>query len=128
MPAHKKKKTKKEIEVEEEKLLRTVFVGNLPTAAKKKQIIREFSQFGKVESARLRSVALVDVSSSSWDLLSRTISLPAILNELDYPLVAYLISSVYIFFIWVLHHFVPGCNILSYLNAISRQSSHERLQ
>lgn len=56
------KKTKEEIAIEEEKLLRTIFVGNLPTTVKKKQIIREFSQFGKVASARLRSVALVDVS------------------------------------------------------------------
>lgn len=56
----KTKKTKKEVQEEEEKLLRTVFVGNLPTTVKKKQIIREFSQFGKVASARLRSVALVD--------------------------------------------------------------------
>ncbi|XP_024401272.1 uncharacterized protein [Physcomitrium patens] len=56
----KEKKTKQELEEEEEKLLRTIFVGNLPTTVKKKQIIREFSQFGKVASARLRSIALVD--------------------------------------------------------------------
>jgi RNA recognition motif-containing protein len=60
----------KEVEEEEEKLLRTVFVGNLLSTVKKKQIIREFSQFGKVASARLRSVALVDVSSSLWDQVS----------------------------------------------------------
>jgi RNA recognition motif-containing protein len=61
---NKKTKMMKEVEEEEEKLLRTVFVGNLLSTVKKKQIIREFSQFGKVASARLRSVALVDVSSS----------------------------------------------------------------
>ena len=66
----KTKKTKKEVEEEDEKLRRTVFVGNLPTTVKKKQIIREFSQFGKVASARLRSVALVDVSSSLRDQVS----------------------------------------------------------
>lgn len=70
VPTKKTKRTKEEVEEEEEKLLRTVFVGNLPTTVKKKHIIREFSQFGKVASARLRSVALVDVSSSSCDQVS----------------------------------------------------------
>jgi RNA recognition motif-containing protein len=57
----KKKKTKRELEEEEIKLVRTIFVGNLPTTVKKKHLIREFSQFGQVDTARLRSVALVDV-------------------------------------------------------------------
>ncbi len=57
----KKKKTKRELEEEEIKLLRTIFVGNLPTTVKKKHLIREFSQYGQVYTVRLRSVALVDV-------------------------------------------------------------------
>lgn len=59
----KRKKTKGEREEEERKLLRTIFVGNLSTTVKKKHLVREFSQFGTVETARLRSVALVDVSA-----------------------------------------------------------------
>ncbi|KAJ7564657.1 hypothetical protein O6H91_02G028100 [Diphasiastrum complanatum] len=44
----------------DEKLQRTIFVGNLPLHLKKKALIKEFSQYGAVESARLRSVPLVD--------------------------------------------------------------------
>lgn len=62
--AVKKKKTKLGAEEKAKRLLRTIFVGNLPTDVKKKALIREFSQFGPVESARLRSVPLVDVSCS----------------------------------------------------------------
>ncbi|GLJ48964.1 hypothetical protein SUGI_1033100 [Cryptomeria japonica] len=43
-----------------EKLERTVFIGNLPLGFKRKKLIREFSQFGEVESLRLRSVPIVD--------------------------------------------------------------------
>ncbi|KAA8493982.1 RNA-binding protein 34 [Porphyridium purpureum] len=35
----------------------TVFVGNVPAAATRKQLTRLFSQFGKIESVRLRSIA-----------------------------------------------------------------------
>ncbi|KAJ3683333.1 hypothetical protein LUZ60_013560 [Juncus effusus] len=45
---------------DENKLLRTVFVGNLPLKVKKKAILKEFGQFGEVESVRIRSVPLVD--------------------------------------------------------------------
>ncbi|ESQ39831.1 hypothetical protein EUTSA_v10000858mg [Eutrema salsugineum] len=45
---------------DESKLLRTVFVGNLPLKVKKKLILKEFSKFGKVESVRIRSVPIVD--------------------------------------------------------------------
>ncbi|KAI3687628.1 hypothetical protein L1987_81328 [Smallanthus sonchifolius] len=46
---------------DEEKLLRTVFVGNLPLKVKKKKaLLREFSQFGEIESIRIRSVPLLD--------------------------------------------------------------------
>ncbi|CAE6215185.1 unnamed protein product [Arabidopsis arenosa] len=45
---------------DESKLLRTVFVGNLPLKVKKKVILKEFSKFGEVESVRIRSVPIVD--------------------------------------------------------------------
>ncbi|XP_078170200.1 RNA-binding (RRM/RBD/RNP motifs) family protein [Carex rostrata] len=45
---------------DENKLLRTVFVGNLPLRVKKKEILKEFQQFGEVESVRIRSVPLAD--------------------------------------------------------------------
>ncbi|XP_024987026.1 RNA-binding protein 34 [Cynara cardunculus var. scolymus] len=45
---------------DEEKLLRTIFVGNLPLKVKKKALLREFSQFGEVESVRIRSIPLLD--------------------------------------------------------------------
>ncbi|CAH2046156.1 unnamed protein product, partial [Thlaspi arvense] len=45
---------------DESKLLRTVFVGNLPLKIKKKLILKEFSKFGEVESVRIRSVPIVD--------------------------------------------------------------------
>ncbi|KAL9256672.1 Nucleolar protein 12-like protein [Drosera capensis] len=46
---------------DEEKLLRTVFVGNLPLKVKKKVLLKEFSQFGEVESMRIRSVPTLDI-------------------------------------------------------------------
>ncbi|GAB2209359.1 hypothetical protein Droror1_Dr00026570 [Drosera rotundifolia] len=46
---------------DEEKLLRTVFVGNLPLKVKKKVLLKEFSQFGEVESVRIRSVPTLDI-------------------------------------------------------------------
>ncbi|KAE8661883.1 hypothetical protein F3Y22_tig00113722pilonHSYRG00246 [Hibiscus syriacus] len=45
---------------DESKLLRTVFVGNLPIKVKKKVLIKEFSKFGEIESVRIRSVPLND--------------------------------------------------------------------
>ncbi|CAH8311839.1 unnamed protein product [Eruca vesicaria subsp. sativa] len=45
---------------DESKLLRTVFVGNLPLKVKKKVVLKEFSKFGEVESVRIRSVPIVD--------------------------------------------------------------------
>ncbi|GER50581.1 RNA-binding (RRM/RBD/RNP motifs) family protein [Striga asiatica] len=45
---------------DESKLLRTVFVGNLPLKLKKKEIAKEFAKFGEVESVRIRSVPLAD--------------------------------------------------------------------
>ncbi|KAG2261830.1 hypothetical protein Bca52824_068909 [Brassica carinata] len=45
---------------DESKLLRTVFVGNLPLKVKKKLILKEFSKFGEVDSVRIRSVPIVD--------------------------------------------------------------------
>lgn len=47
---------------DENKLLRTVFVGNLPLKVKKKLLLKEFSKFGEVESIRIRSVPILDVS------------------------------------------------------------------
>lgn len=48
---------------DESKLLRTVFVGNLPLATKKKALIKEFSKFGDVESVRIRSVPITDTKT-----------------------------------------------------------------
>ncbi|KAF9689651.1 hypothetical protein SADUNF_Sadunf01G0114400 [Salix dunnii] len=45
---------------DESKLLRTVFVGNLPLKVKKKALIKEFSKFGDVESVRIRSVPIAE--------------------------------------------------------------------
>ncbi|KAL8053427.1 hypothetical protein ABFX02_05G069900 [Erythranthe guttata] len=45
---------------DESKLLRTVFVGNLPLKFKKKEITKAFVKFGEVESVRIRSVPLID--------------------------------------------------------------------
>ncbi|KAF5182926.1 Nucleolar protein [Thalictrum thalictroides] len=45
---------------DEAKLVRTIFVGNLPLKLKKKNLLKEFSQFGEVESLRIRSVPIVD--------------------------------------------------------------------
>ncbi|KAK7252492.1 hypothetical protein RIF29_36468 [Crotalaria pallida] len=45
---------------DEDKLLRTVFVGNLPLKVKKKTLLKEFKQFGEVESVRIRSVPIQD--------------------------------------------------------------------
>ncbi|CAA0841865.1 RNA-binding (RRM/RBD/RNP motifs) family protein [Striga hermonthica] len=45
---------------DESKLLRTVFVGNLPLKLKKKEIAKEFAKFGEVESVRIRSVPIAD--------------------------------------------------------------------
>ena len=46
----------------EGKLLRTVFVENLPLRTKKKALTKEFTTFGVVDSVRIRSVPLGDVS------------------------------------------------------------------
>ncbi|CAI9780759.1 unnamed protein product [Fraxinus pennsylvanica] len=45
---------------DENKLLRTVFVGNLPLQMKKKALLKEFAKFGEVESVRIRSVPIID--------------------------------------------------------------------
>ncbi|CAI9780958.1 unnamed protein product [Fraxinus pennsylvanica] len=45
---------------DENKLLRTVFVGNLPLKMKKKALLKEFAKFGEVESVRIRSVPIID--------------------------------------------------------------------
>ncbi|CAI9785007.1 unnamed protein product [Fraxinus pennsylvanica] len=45
---------------DENKLLRTVFVGNLPLKIKKKALLMEFAKFGEVESVRIRSVPIID--------------------------------------------------------------------
>ncbi|GAB4857849.1 hypothetical protein Ancab_015755 [Ancistrocladus abbreviatus] len=45
---------------DESKLLRTIFIGNLPLKVKKKVLLREFGQFGEIESVRIRSVPTLD--------------------------------------------------------------------
>lgn len=56
---------------DESKLQRTVFVGNLPLKMKRKALLKEFKQFGEIESVRIRSVPILDVSYhlSNWSLL-----------------------------------------------------------
>lgn len=48
---------------DENKLLRTVFVGNLPLKVKKKALLKEFRQFGEIESVRIRSVPILDTKT-----------------------------------------------------------------
>lgn len=48
---------------DESKLLRTVFVGNLPLKVKKKALLKEFSQFGEIDSVRIRSVPILDTKT-----------------------------------------------------------------
>lgn len=55
---------------DESKLLRTIFVGNLPLKLKKKEIMKEFEKFGEVESVRIRSVPIIDVSFSKFLFVS----------------------------------------------------------
>ncbi|XP_077254253.1 RNA-binding (RRM/RBD/RNP motifs) family protein [Tasmannia lanceolata] len=50
----------KEAYDDESKLQRTVFVGNLPLKMKRKALLKEFGQFGEVESVRIRSVPILD--------------------------------------------------------------------
>ncbi|KAL8535493.1 hypothetical protein ACS0TY_011213 [Phlomoides rotata] len=45
---------------DESKLLRTIFVGNLPLKLRKKEIAKAFDKFGEVESVRIRSVPIID--------------------------------------------------------------------
>ncbi|KAK4802903.1 hypothetical protein SAY86_001106 [Trapa natans] len=52
--------TKEEGFDDEDKLLRTIFVGNLPLKTKKKALLKEFSKFGEIESLRIRSVPILD--------------------------------------------------------------------
>lgn len=47
---------------DESKLLRTIFVGNLPLKLRKKEIAKAFDKYGEVESVRIRSVPIIDVS------------------------------------------------------------------
>ncbi|XP_061361167.1 nucleolar protein 12-like [Gastrolobium bilobum] len=45
---------------DEDKLLRTILVGNLPLKLKKKTLLKEFKKFGEVESLVTRSVPIQD--------------------------------------------------------------------
>ncbi|XP_063933439.1 uncharacterized protein LOC135145256 [Zophobas morio] len=58
----KKEDTKYSNEQEEEKEIRTVFVGNLPNSTSRKEIKRFFGKVGKVESVRIRSLAFLNPS------------------------------------------------------------------
>lgn len=65
----KAEEAQKEIVVREEafdderKLLRTVFVGNLPLKTRRKAIVKEFAVFGEIESVRIRSVPIVETKA-----------------------------------------------------------------
>ncbi|GBG75154.1 hypothetical protein CBR_g19667 [Chara braunii] len=56
----KRAKQKKQYDDPEDKLARTVFVGNLPKAVDSKELAKEFSVYGAVESLRFRSIALAE--------------------------------------------------------------------
>lgn len=73
---------------DEDKLLRTVFVGNLPLKLKKKEIAKEFSKFGEVESVRIRSVPVVDVSFPPNSLVLLSYDCVLCKSDGDIPLVA----------------------------------------
>ncbi|WOK99034.1 hypothetical protein Cni_G07746 [Canna indica] len=45
---------------DESKLMRTVFVGNLPLKTKRKALLKVFANFGEIDSVRIRSVPIVD--------------------------------------------------------------------
>uniref|UniRef100_A0A8I6XPU6 RRM domain-containing protein n=1 Tax=Hordeum vulgare subsp. vulgare TaxID=112509 RepID=A0A8I6XPU6_HORVV len=51
---------------DEGELLRTVFVENVPLRTKKKALTKEFTTFGVVDSVRIRSVPIGDVSVVHW--------------------------------------------------------------
>ncbi|VFR02154.1 unnamed protein product [Cuscuta campestris] len=48
---------------DENKLLRTIFVGNVPLKTKKKTLLKEFSKYGEIESLRIRSVPIADTKA-----------------------------------------------------------------
>jgi len=52
----------KKVDVEMEK--RTIFVGNLPTTSKKKQLKKLFADFGKVETVRFRCAGRPDLKTT----------------------------------------------------------------
>ena len=49
-----RRKTKSELEADAEKNKRTIFLGNLPPTCSKKQLMKLFCQYGKIESVRFR--------------------------------------------------------------------------
>ncbi|KAK2994194.1 hypothetical protein RJ640_017814 [Escallonia rubra] len=66
---------------DEDKLSRTVFVGNLPLKVKKKALLKEFTQFGEVESVRIRSVPILNVGAFYFVLESKTPRKGAIMKK-----------------------------------------------
>ncbi|KAI4962749.1 hypothetical protein ZWY2020_025836 [Hordeum vulgare] len=58
----------------EGKLLRTVFVENLPLRTKKKALTKEFTTFGVVDSVRIRLVPLGDVEVNNAPPLRRLVA------------------------------------------------------
>jgi len=50
--------TRKKKEIDQEKNERTLFVGNVPTTYSTKSLSKYFSEFGEVESIRIRSVPI----------------------------------------------------------------------
>ncbi|XP_038991398.1 RNA-binding protein 34-like [Hibiscus syriacus] len=64
---------------DENKLLRTVFVGNLLIKVKKKRLIKEFSKFREIESVRIRFAPLSD----TWKLRKEAIKLKQINEKAD---------------------------------------------
>ncbi|KAL6909583.1 hypothetical protein ACP4OV_001864 [Aristida adscensionis] len=71
---------------DEGKLLRTVFVGNLPLRTKRKALTKEFAAFGEVESVRIRSVPVADTKIPRKEAI-----LKGKLNELADNVHAYIV-------------------------------------
>ncbi|KAI3703377.1 hypothetical protein L1987_73406 [Smallanthus sonchifolius] len=59
---------------DQQKVSRTVFVGNLPLKVKKKAKLREFNQFREIGSIRIRYIPSLDASVLEYDAAQASLS------------------------------------------------------